>query len=71
MIQFVKFILSDFWVFIGFIIILSLIIKTILYFVLIIIKSKIVKKHGYPPSNFNLDKYLLDDDNDDINDEKS
>jgi hypothetical protein len=53
--EFIKFIFSNFWIWLGFIIILMAIIKGIYILIIIILRQKILIKHGYPPPHCDAD----------------
>lgn len=66
--ELIEFIFSKFWIFIGFIIVIGLILRAFVVVVVAILRFFTIKKHGYPPSHCDVDgdligKYeLIDDD---------
>lgn len=53
--EFLKFILSDFWIFLGFIIVLGTVLDFILKMYNRTMRHWNIRKHGYPPQHCDVD----------------
>lgn len=57
--EIIKFIFSSFWVFVGFVIILSIVLNSILFIWNRFFRHFNIRKHGYPPSHCDADGDLI------------
>ncbi len=64
MLDFFKFIFSNFWHFVGFMLILSAILKVAYVVIHIIVRHSTIRKVGYPPSHCDADGDFRKIDND-------
>jgi hypothetical protein len=49
--EILQFLLSDFWIWVGFVIILSGVFNFIINLIKIIMRQSNIRKHGYPPAH--------------------